>query len=876
MSDPHRTLPIRVPPLPGEALDSWLDAMAWRLNTPIAQLRQALGLTRYRVRSGRPGGGQAPDWAVLLSDIEAGRVAAATGLPPAAVHAMTLRRYDGRLLLLDHERRAVKQRNLWGRRAGSWCCPACLAESGGRWPLAWRLVWRFACIRHNVLLVDRCPACRRVPRSRSVRLRDVVEPGRCSQAGPMTTGSSGRASGPCGQDLRVADAVAIPADSPVLSAQRAIDQIIEQLDAPVTYLGVKHGNARAFLDDLRLLATRILNIARDDDLVRFAPAEFMSRRYELHPKTRGGKRSRHLLAPMSCAVVAATVTAAFDVLDAPNVPTAAQRIGWLMQRHREVGAVMNPTAITHYWGRHSSEGLHAVLLTAIDAELPLGRNARLRYRMVGSRPALPTAATRAAVTGRTRWIPSVLWPRWALLLTPIDWLDPTIYHAVASCMLAMIGATDNQDEVARRLGGLTDGPAISSMLRRLAHRGILERVTRTLGTLASRLDVEGAPIDYQRRRVTFTNIELISRSQWQTIHVNEGAGGPGGRTARLRHLNYYLFELLTGCPPHVGLGTAASSSAAAGYRTFRRHMTIPVDQALRQHAHALLAARGIDEPLAWQPPLEWASEAEWLAPDPEALDFEQIRQALHAEHAMAGTVAKRLGVSIAHIRYVTERHPIDPSSLSWVLSPAAAVMHRNHTALLPAYLRQRYEIDGLSHAEVAAETGVARSVVQAHAKRAGIRSRPVGSRVKVEVDVAWFAREYVENQRTLFELAMEAGTSPTTLSRIAKAAGIPLRARGGSRPRRRAKVSVDLGWFAREYFENKRTLAELAAQAGTAPSTLSRIAKAAGIPLRPSSTSRSRAPDQQGGSAISRSRTFGLGPAPVGSHGWRRGRLSQR
>src|SRR6266511_4082102 len=229
-----------------------------------------------------------------------------------------------------------------------------------------------------------------------------------------------------------------------------------------------------------------------------------------------------------------------------------------------------------------------------------------------------------------------------------------------------------------------------------------------------------------------------------------------------------------------------------------------------------------------------------------------------------------------HLRYVTERHPIDPSSLSWVLSPAAAVMHRNHTALLPAYLRQRYEIDGLSHAEVAAETGVARSVVQAHAKRAGIRSRPVGSRVKVEVDVAWFAREYVENQRTLFELAMEAGTSPTTLSRIAKAAGIPLRARGGSRPRRRAKVSVDLGWFAREYFENKRTLAELAAQAGTAPSTLSRIANAAGIPLRPSSTSRSRAPDQQGGSAISRSRTFGLGPAPVGSHGWRRGRLSQR
>jgi hypothetical protein len=796
VSDTHRTLPIRVPPLPGEALDSWLDAMAWRLTTPITQLRQALGLTRDRYRAVRPGAYvNSVNWAVLLSDAEANQVAAVTGIPLAALHAMTLRRYDGHLLLLDHDRRAVKEQYLWGRRAGSWCCPACLANSGGRWPLAWRLVWRFACTRHNLLLVDRCPRCRRVPRARSVRLSVVVEPGRCGLQSPNATRHSGTAARPCGQDLRAADTVAIPADSPILAAQRALDQLIDQPKAPVTYLGAERGDARAFLDDLKLLATRILRIADDSDLAPYAPVEFMARRYEVASEARasalGAKRSRNLLAPVSSAVVAATVTAALDVLDAPDVHVAAQRIGWLMQRHHDVGMTTVPRRIRH-WGRHASEGLQAVLLAAMDGYL--GPGVRLRYRTIGPRPSLPTVASRAVAAHRSRWIPSVLWPRWALLLTPVRWADPTVYHAVASCMLAMIGGIETQAAVAGRLGGVTKDYAISSMQRRLTRRGILEQVARTLEALANRLDDEGAPIDYERRRATFTPFThppLISPSEWRTIHATWGGGSELGGNARLRRLQYYLFELLTGCPPHVGLGTATSIDAY-GYRTFRQQLTVSVDQALQQHACALLAAHGITEPLTWQPPLEWALEAEWLAPDPESLDPHQIRQALHAEHATASTVAQRLGVSIAHVRYVTDRHPIDPSTSSWAFSPAAALKRRNHAALPPAYLRQRYEIDGWSYAQIAAETGVSRDVVRAHAHRARIRPRPPGRRSQVDLDPEWFAREYVENQRSFYELAVEVGTSPTTLARIAKAAGIPIRPRGGHRPGgHRSKVNID-------------------------------------------------------------------------------------
>ena len=39
---PVRTLPIRVPPLPGEAIDSWLEAIAHRTDTTFVDLDTAL------------------------------------------------------------------------------------------------------------------------------------------------------------------------------------------------------------------------------------------------------------------------------------------------------------------------------------------------------------------------------------------------------------------------------------------------------------------------------------------------------------------------------------------------------------------------------------------------------------------------------------------------------------------------------------------------------------------------------------------------------------------------------------------------------------------------------------------------------------------
>ena len=65
------------------------------------------------------------------------------------------------------------------RRRGSRYCPSCLAERDGRWLLAWRLGWMFACTAHGVLLCDTCPACGQAPRGRAGRA-GLNPPGSCA------------------------------------------------------------------------------------------------------------------------------------------------------------------------------------------------------------------------------------------------------------------------------------------------------------------------------------------------------------------------------------------------------------------------------------------------------------------------------------------------------------------------------------------------------------------------------------------------------------------------------------------------------------------------------------------------------------------------
>ena len=185
-----RRLPVVVVPDPGESLGSWVDRVAARAEVPPGQAAVALGL---EIR-GRGSGVLPVLYGITLTAASRAGLAASTGLDPVRCEAMTLSVFDGAALdftgLDPSDERSVQRlaRREWALLRASRACPTCLAETGGVWPLWWRLGVAAVCPRHRVLLVDFCPACRirlrKGQANRSTRLwgRRCVDPLRCDNS----------------------------------------------------------------------------------------------------------------------------------------------------------------------------------------------------------------------------------------------------------------------------------------------------------------------------------------------------------------------------------------------------------------------------------------------------------------------------------------------------------------------------------------------------------------------------------------------------------------------------------------------------------------------------------------------------------------------
>ncbi|MDP7704884.1 TniQ family protein [Mycobacterium sp. TY815] len=140
-------LPVRVEPVEGEAIDSWLAAMTQAMDVSIGSIARSFGLPAV----------SHPLWITWLDPGQIDAIAAAAGIPAPVVEAMTLSVYDGTALKLDPTTHRLDEHFPFGAVGFSRFCPACLSESGGRWQLRWRLGWTFACVRHNALLSEKCP-----------------------------------------------------------------------------------------------------------------------------------------------------------------------------------------------------------------------------------------------------------------------------------------------------------------------------------------------------------------------------------------------------------------------------------------------------------------------------------------------------------------------------------------------------------------------------------------------------------------------------------------------------------------------------------------------------------------------------------------------
>jgi len=769
-----RVLPIRLAPVAGEALDSWMEAYAARLGTSIGDLAEAFDLPR-RPRTGRDRGQPLPIWTTVLHSHEANRIAVATGIDPQHLIGMTLQRYDGVGVSLDREARTVRTYRLWGRRRGSRYCPACLADSNGRWQLAWRLSWSFCCLRHGLLLVDGCPGCGQTPRAASQRSTGVPNPGHCSGPEPTIRHHAKIRTGICGFPLATADAVAVAATDSFMMAQRYVNDLLAGTDPMPIVHGITTPAAEV-LADIKAVAAGMLTVIDEHDLTEL-PASILAQWRAANQTSTHRRRRTGFGPPPNAGSTAIAVSGAVQVITAPDISSAADRIGWVIDRALGRGLKATPTVMTSNWGP-TSPNLQRILLRALDSRLrPLDR---LRYATATPQPRFPRPSRQSTSAGseRAAKVPQQLWATWALRLMPPSGYEFSVFRAVMSVCLLLPGSRSTVDQLSRLLHQPLSHQTVNAVLVRLSRTGHREAILQTIALLAERLDNEPVPVDYQRRRELFWTSDLLTTEQWRSLCLQTGVYTGRGRYRNAQRL---LFELLTGASPFQAPEplTMRRGRDAGMYVTFCMTLPSNLSALLTQLAEERLADRGIAEPPSWEPPLDWVTPVDWPGPELDTVQPTALQRLLIDQGLSPGQAAVALGTSLEHVRLVLARHPIGWYEVgqgryrrSGKRTPPAS------RQLSPDYVVYRYRDCGWSYRRIAQETGVSANAVAELCRLAGIQTRPPGRPSRFAVDKAWLNEQYYTRHRSFNNIAAELGMHPSTVRAIAHQFGMVPRPRG--------------------------------------------------------------------------------------------------
>ncbi len=680
--------------------------------------------------------GPAPAFTTMLHDDEATSIARVTGIPVATVHAMTLRRFHNRAIILELDHRTVDVKKLWGRSNGSSCCPDCLDESGGRWQISWRLTWSFACLRHESLLVDQCPRCFRPLRAGPLRLGRKPRPGICDGQLP------GASSLLCGLDLRTVRASRLATNDPILDAQRWISRLLGDEQVSDTQV-------RQHLTDVRTLAGRFIT---------------MRQSLEAHRDSRQQLHRPGLFAPAETGVVAFGVAKAIDVIARPHLADVARGLEPLLAHESSQRHLPSPSNIGKDWGPLSPRTTSALWM-ALDQRL---RSIdRLRYRSCTQSP----KSVGRVSTQRSDSVPQSIWASWAVRLQPGPGYDlPTLRRALSAMLLLPGESRRNLDEIAAELGPVTPRQ-VGHVISKLANDN--ERVLSAVCQLADYLDAGHSPIDYKRRRLAVDD-RVLTPEQWQRI-CWEAESAPG-RGRRARFAAHFLWMRLTGS--EAALAPTSFSARSSGYfpafNDFMWNLEPTLLALLDEHAARYLESIGINEPVVWEPSEDAVHST--LLPEPPRLsrgaDLRLVLIQLASKpqpqagsSKLASTVGKTSPEHQAHL-VVAENEKLTPSQSvrQWILG-----------------LGDGEQITGRrSIRQIAEQTGASRSAVRRQMLQANIEVAPVGRRPQ-PVDHDWIVAEYVRKGRTLKEVAADMCMSPSNLARVCRRLGIPVRSPGGSR-----------------------------------------------------------------------------------------------
>jgi AraC-like DNA-binding protein len=806
-----RSLPVGIKPVPGEALQSWLAALARQLDMqwgqfvefilPPASVSEIHSVARVNFTAH-----------LTTDDLDA--ISAATGIDTASIAALTWHRFDGTAGTVDAARRRMRMTWSFGR---SRFCPVCLEHSGGRWQLEWRLPWVFACQKHSRLLADTCQACGQTQRTSHGWLSGhlVPTPERCSATAP--TGER------CAADLSATPTTTLGESHPFLKAQAVLSGLSPNTTLTSGLYQTWPASTAQFLTDLRLLALRAAEATDAQNLREIAQshpsgelvAEWDSvdmRQWRASPNT---PRTAPAL------IAAIGVSSALELLQCSTLDEAAPRLQPFLVMRRKAGKQVNTDALTT---RNRNPIPDAVMLRALTETM--SPSDQLRFRALTPLPRspgkLPTEALRS--------IPTCLWGDWAIRILPPDRKNGRrreTTRAVLAILLAAVGNRAAEAEIAKCLGLGRFGPLWArnqaSQLAALLYRHRLwTTIASALTRLADYLADQPSPIDYaQRRGLSYR--KLLPDNEWEQIFEATDFGRLDcARTGQL--IRTWLFQRISTLPPDMSPFTAGSTDPADYHRESIELLAPPIADHLDDIASRFLQQHNIvDEPLIWSPPLSLVADLELPGPDVDLLSIEHLHPAILKGPRSIDNAAKAMGVRPLVVRHLLERTPLPRPVCRGQQRPRKQTrLDRARLQLRRAELAHLYEQEKWTFFAIARHFGIDPKVVKQLAVEYGIHVIPAAARPP-PVAAAWLHQEYVVNHRTLEDMAQETGISRPTLSKRAKELGIPVR---------RSTRHITAEWIYQQHVARQRLIKDLAQEAGVSPTALSRRAKELGIPVR--------------------------------------------
>lgn len=729
-----RVLPLRVGILPGEGLDSWLEALARRNGLTLGGFLSVLGLPRDYVTR-RLITGIAPAQLRILE--------ARIGLP------------TGRL-----DQAVVRPGFPFGPQRQRRCrfCPQCLAERDGRWTLSWWMPWTFACLKHGTLLHDECPGCGEGVRINLPSRTHLTPPATCTR---RPDGHSPV----CGTDLTGADPLPLAPRHPLLGAQRWVDEQTGHPDA---------ARAHAVLSDLHACTAWVMHAVTEADLVGMGP--LVSRAWRRRPRDLRSRvmRVQHLEAAVR-GVIAHTVRPLLAGDEAAGISAFRS----LRERQDTKKKVILRGMTVAQWTALTPP-TRRCLLRAGDRRM--GAIDRLRYLSPTPHAQIPRRDD-ARVSDRVRHLPQLLWPGWTVRLIPQQGMQENLFRGMAAALLLMPReAVRSARQVTDRLHPHLPN-AMTVALQRSLQSGHPDVLT-VLCTLAVHLDEHGSAIDYERRRTAVAPAPL-TEDTWRQICFATGCQ-PGDRvnakshTPRYVHAQRYLYQLLTGADLHDPRYPLflKNNTDRGRYLAFALSLTTPQREALRDHGRTVLDTLGIDEPLTSEPPHDLADGLLLPGRHPDDIDLDAVHRIVVAEQRAPGEAARELDTTLAHIRFALEHVTTEPQTWTGKASPLAAWRLREHARriLTPEFLHREYIEGRKPLRQIAHETGFPCYLVVEHAQACKITI--YRTRRPTPIDEGWLREQYLTRKRSTGDIAQEAGVEDETIRRRLRQLDVPLRPQG--------------------------------------------------------------------------------------------------